>query len=398
LALGSYTPLQMLIESMPVLGSFRFPCRAIVLVQLGVMVVAAVGFAQLLVTGSDSSSKESQFPMRTLLGLATVSVALSLAAPFIWPDYVASLALVWIGPGLILMSIMLTRWAAQGSRFAVTALVIVTASDLCFYGLSYAVLRTPHTLERFIAETPTPPAQPPQRLVLDGASTTYRGIRAGNRLLIAGYSRADGYAGLEPARELDYRTVYAQRLAGAGWALTKTTSVIGTPGQKAGWHAVDSTMPRARIVNNVLESDDPRFAIHTLDIATTAVVATGESPLSAAVDAAAEGKAKKAEKLRVVRDEPGLIEVEIDSGSQSLLVLTESFHRGWSVEGNCDSENHTTRVNGDFLGCGIDPGPRTVTFRFAPESLVWGRALGIFGLGLLVSLFGFAGRSFVRRS
>ena len=88
------------------------------------------------------------------------------------------------------------------------------------------------------------------------------------------------------------------------------------------------------------------------------------------------------------------------STSKSFLVLTESHHRGWYVEGNVEgaAANHTTRVNGDFLGCLIDPGPRTVTFRFAPESRVWGRAVSILGLGLLVSLFGFAGRSFARRS
>jgi hypothetical protein len=399
LALGSYTPLHRLVESAPVLGSLRFPCRAIVLVQLGVMVLAAVGFAKLLTAGTEIDSKESQFPIRSLLGLATVSVALSIAAPFIWPDYVASLALVWIGPGLILMAIMLTRWAAQGSRLAVSLLVIVTASDLCFYGLSYAVLRTPHSLEQFIAGTPTPPDQPPQRVVLDGATTMDRGVRAGNRLLLAGYTRADGYAGLEPARQLDYRTDAAQRVAGATWAMRKNSTVIGSK-EEAGWYEVNVPMPRARLVTKVLESDAPRFAIHTIHLQSTAIVATGESPLAAASDAGGDADAKKSDNVNIVRDEPGLIQVEVNSGSRSLLSLTESFHRGWIVDGNCDSpaDNHTTRVNGDFLGCAIDPGPRTVTFRFAPESLVWGRAFAIFGLGLLVSLYGFAGRSFVRRS
>jgi hypothetical protein len=399
LALGSYTPLHRLVESAPVLGSLRFPCRAIVLVQLGVMVLAAVGFAKLLTAGNEIDSKESQFPMWSLLALATASVALSIAAPFIWPDYVASLALVWIGPGLILMAIMLTRWAAQGSRLAVSLLVVVTASDLCFYGLSYAVLRTPHSLERFIAETPTPPAPAPQRVVLDGRTTMDREIRAGNRLLLAGYTRADGYAGLEPARQLDYRTDAAQRVAGANWAIRKNTSVIGSK-EEAGWNAVQASMPRARLVGKVIESESPRFAIHTIHLPSTAMVATGESPLPIKSDSGSEAGAKNSDKVNILRDEPGLIQIEVNAGSRSLLLLTESFHRGWTVEGNCDSpaDNHTTRVNGDFLGCAIDPGPRTVTFRFAAESLVWGRAFGIFGLGLVVSLFGFAGRSFVRRS
>ncbi len=185
LALGSYSPLHTLVESVPVLGNFRFPCRAIVLVQLGVMILAAIGFSQLLAGSRDDDSNARQFPERTLLAIVTVSVALAVGAPFIWTEHTASLGLIWIGPGLILMATMLVRFAAHGSRWAVLMLVIVAASDLCFYGLSYAVYREPQTLERFIAETPTPPGDPAQRVVLDGASTTHPGIRAGNRLLLA---------------------------------------------------------------------------------------------------------------------------------------------------------------------------------------------------------------------
>ena len=184
----------------------------IVLVQLGVMMLAAIGFSQLLAGSPDDDSNAAVFPERTLLGVVTVSVLLAFAAPFVWTDYTAPLGLIWIGPGLILMATMLVRFAAHGSRWAVCALVIVAACDLFFYGMSYAVYRTPQTLDRFIAATPTPPAEAPARVVLDGASTTHRGIRAGNRLLLAGYSRADGYAGLEPTRVLDYRTLPAQRM------------------------------------------------------------------------------------------------------------------------------------------------------------------------------------------
>ncbi len=125
-------------------------------------------------------------------------------------------------------------------------------------------------------------------------------------------------------------------------------------------------------MSHLIESDEPRISIHTIDLGSTVVVAPGEGLSFAESDTPSVAKFKD---LRVVRDEPGYIQLEVDVPSKSFLVLTESFHRGWSVEGNVEggAANHTTCVNGDFLGCLIDPGPRTVTFRFAPESLVWGR-------------------------
>ena len=43
------------------------------------------------------------------------------------------------------------------------------------------------------------------------------GLRVGNRILLAGWKRADGYAGLEPAKRLDYRQLAALQTAGVGW-------------------------------------------------------------------------------------------------------------------------------------------------------------------------------------
>ncbi len=198
-------------------------------------------------------------------------------------------------------------------------------------------------------------------------------------------------------RALDYRTLPAQRVAGANWARADLNRLPGAPRGQATWRAVHDPMPRARVVNQVIESDEPRVAIHTVDPVSTAVVAPGEG-LSSALTSAVTGVTVKS--LRLKHDEPGHIRIEVDVPSKSFLVLTESYHRGWAVDGNVegDAANNTTRTNGDFLGCLIDPGPRTVTFRFAPESLAWGRAVSILGLGLLVSLFGFAGRNFARRS
>ena len=106
------------------------------------------------------------------------------------------------------------------------ALVLLTMLDLGSYGLSYAVLPGTERLDVFAHDPNAPPsadrpivAQPIDESspAADLASTQPDGLRVGNRLLLAGFRRADGYAGLVPRRQLDFADPLALRVAGVGY-------------------------------------------------------------------------------------------------------------------------------------------------------------------------------------
>ena len=268
LALGSYSPLHTLVESVPVLGNFRFPCRAIVLVQLGVMMLAAIGFSQLLAGSRDDDSNARHVSRANAVGDrhgqrgagGRCAVRLDRAYCLVGPN------LDWSGldtNGHDARAVCCTREPLGG----IACWSLSRRATCASMALSYAVYREPQTLERFIARNATPPAELQRNAWCSTARA--RHIPAYERAIDCcwrGYSRADGYAGLEPARALDYRTLPAQRVAGANWARADLNRLPGTPRGQATWQPVHDPMPRARVVNQVIESDEPRIAIHTVDV------------------------------------------------------------------------------------------------------------------------------------
>ena len=68
-------------------------------------------------------------------------------------------------------------------------------------------------------------------------------------------------------------------------------------------------------------------------------------------------------------DEGDMFEIETQRGPESLLVLSQTFHRDWSAAGwidNAWSEIATVEVNGVFQGAILPEGTKRVRFRFNP--------------------------------
>jgi hypothetical protein len=351
LALGSHGPLHRILTAVPLVGSFRFPCRATVLVQLGIGLMAAVGFA--LVCRDSTFKKQSiQFPRRTLGALLLASLALAATAPIFFPEFVAAPHLVWSGPLLLLLGLLLVQSVAKRRRRALQLLVVFTAIDLGVYGLTHSVYRGATTLEDYIAQTPAPAFDNYARVALEVAPANGEGIHTGNQILLRGFSRIDGYAGLEPARRLDYRTLDALRRAGV--KIVSHAAQIEDRWRLQvrhdGWLEAPDPAPRAGLVKPYF--DDDEFA----------------SP--------AAGSAQ------IISDRPGRIVVDVDAPDLAILTLTESYHRGWTATfGGKTLE--TVRIHGDFVGCQVPTGRSIVEFRFAPKSLQYGRAASVCGLGFL---------------
>ena len=157
------------------------------------------------------------------------------------------------------------------------------------------------------------------------------------------------------------------RLAEVHWAL-----------QQNGWAPVPEPMPRARLVSQVVASQNVTQAVHQINIATTAVV---EKPVKVV-----PGPVGKAE---ITVDRPGRIEIKATAPTRQLLVLSESFHSGWKARIN-GQEIPVLRAYGDYLGCGVDSGEKTVVFRFEPRSFYLGAKITVAGLAVALLWFGIA--------
>ncbi len=370
LAMGEAGGLYRLQQYLPVANRFRFPCRAIVLVQLAAATVAATAFCVLLETRGDARRGENRRGTRAMCVALAVSVALAVVGPLTWPQYVATSALVWTGPLLIAVGAGLILLAQHNVRGAMAMLALFTAVDLAAYGLSYSVWGRTADLREFAAGITPPPNSGRPRAVAQEID----GLRSGNRMLLAGLSRVDGYAGLEPAKQLDYSTVNAQRRAGVDHVLVPASEKNGTASH---WTPVDSPAPRARLVTRTTAIRTGTGVSDDLEVVAT------EPPV--------ELSSRPAGSVSIRDDLPGRLSLESQAPSRQLLVTTEGYHHGWiaTVDGRVVP---VVRVDGDFLGCVVDLGTHAVDLRFRPRSLQLGRMVSIGGLGLLWCAFALAAR------
>jgi uncharacterized membrane protein YfhO len=83
-------------------------------------------------------------------------------------------------------------------------------------------------------------------------------------------------------------------------------------------------------------------------------------------------------------DRPGWLVADVDIPVEGVLALTERFHDGWSATTG-SGPLPVTRIEGDFLGCRLQPGTHHVTFRFMPRSFEHGVYLTVLG-GLALAL------------
>jgi len=388
LALGKYGVLYRLQTALPLVDRFRFPCRYVVLFQLAVAVLGAIGFAVLLDDCRRANEKGTWFvlperpegccaqnkpgpffvalrPLWAVVGLAVAVAAVGVVLR--GNPHIAGLGAVLAGPALLAAAAMLLSLAARGFRLALVGLVLLAGADLGFYGLSYAVYPGVCDLDELIAETPTPPGEPDGRVLAGSWCLDGRGYRTGNELVLAGWHRADGYAGLDPRKQLDYGRLAALRAAGVRWVKrgSRTARIAGLRPCGPNWLEVPEPLDRVRLATKKKKGPGLFCAKHPSGRSGK----TNQVPFSFS-------------SVRVLDDRPGCLHIRCDCPSPQLLVVAESYHPGWQarVEGE---PRHVFRVNGDFIGCIVGPGLEHVELTFRPPSLRRGRLASLAGLGLL---------------
>ncbi len=321
-ALGEYGPLYQLQAAIPFVQSFRFPCRAIVLVELAVAVLSAIAFVQL-------AGKTAPWSQSLWLP-AVISVSLAGFAPMVFHPFVSSIPLIAVGPMFILLATWLVSHVARGSKSARVLLVLLAAGDLAAYGLSYSVLPRTENLNTFAASAHHPQLPTKGRVAVNTGSTDSL-VRYGNRLALAGYSLTDGYAGLEPAQSTDGSRADWLDRACTEWKRS----------DNGDWLPLGKPRPKARLESRFGEAD-------------------------------------------ITRNNPGSIEIATRSQQADWLTLSESFQRGWTarIDGKVVAVMPT---QAGFLQCPIPPGEHVVEFQFEPASLRYGGLLTSCGLGLTMS-------------
>ncbi|MCE9555959.1 MAG: YfhO family protein [Planctomycetes bacterium] len=380
MAFGEYGFIYRFQTWLPVVGKFRFPCRMIVLFQLAMSVLAAAALS-LLAARHPARMPIAQKGYTLLWVLVGLSAAIAIIAALAWPQHVASWPVIVAGPLLFGITAALVWLADHNSRAALVGLVILAAIDLGAYGMSYSVYGQTETLESFAQAWPAPPQNNQTRLLVESPASDPHAPREGNQSLLSGWSRARGYAGLEPASRLDYGQRNAQRVAGIGWLGTERKTnqvrrVIATP---------TTPLPAARLLAHVQSSRNPARDIEQIDPATTALVEPGFDQLHVF----GQGPAGTIEAGTALIDQqsPGHLVIDTHAKGANVLVMNQSWHGGWkaSVDGKPVA---VERVNGDFFGCVVPPGDHRVQFNFQPASLRYGAMLSAGGLACF--LFGFA--------
>jgi hypothetical protein len=372
MAAGKYGYVYYLQLLLPLVRLLRTPCRYAFLFHFALATGAAIALADI----SGPIEQRIKLPWRKLSFLIILPAAATI--PFLltfWsrvnPDptlakyFVQGLnpqpTMLIAGFAFVVLAVALIAFGMRGRdlRFAIVLFVIL---DLFLYQLDFMGIENTRSIEDIVKSLPTPSAD----------TRLYR-VQSNDNIFILKHARlSGGYASIPPKKELDPLSGPRLRLANAHSVLEK--NLLRFRGRAYGY-SLPEPLPRVRMVSSAVVSQNPNADVNTVDVASTALVyedvgLAGGPPGSASL----------------VVDKPGYIQIAVECKTKQLLALSESYHGGWQarVDG---TDVPVLPVYGDFMGCVLDAGSHTVTFRFLPKSLVFGAWISL--TGIILTLFSF---------
>ena len=364
LALGRYGLIYEAVAAMPLVGKFRAPARHIAMVHLGLALLAALAFDDVLRASHKRASAPGRWiwlPLAFSIGVGFAG-SVWISAGFGFEGQRVDTAGAFVGAILVLVVTIWMTDAWRGSRHALIGLPVVLAVDLGVWGYGYVLPGGIRTVAEIAAQAEGPPGRSP--VTVHAAEA-----RSPNLLLLRDFGLATPYVGLYPKRQLSLVTSNELRVAGVEW--------LQTP---EGWQRVRDPMPRLRVVPESVVAPSSRVTLEQIDITRVAIVETALPPL--AQDARSD----------IVEDSPGHLTVDVATRGDALLVTTVAYHAGWKAVGDDGAEIRTLRVYGDFLGILAPPGQYRLDVVFQPDSFAGGVLLSIAGLATAVLLAAIAGR------
>ncbi len=198
---------------------------------------------------------------------------------------------------------------------------------------------------------------------MEAAAVTVRGAAAHGELIVRGVSLIDERTGDFQALTLSDRGRF--RLVHSGDVKIYENLDVS---------------PRPFFVHRAVRTEDDEAALalmrdEAFDPAETVVLAAGEGALLATEPAGARDQPS----IRVLRDEPETVVVEVESDAPGYLVLSDAWLPGWlaSVDGE---PAVLQRADVLFRAVALEAGRHRVAFTYRPASVLLGRWISILGV------------------
>jgi hypothetical protein len=379
LSFGKAGGLYLIQTWLPLIGKFRWPARIAVLLHLVVAILAAVGYSRLT---SPIAASDRRLP-RAILVIPALSLLVSFAMFFFAPQSMkAPLSLLVIGPILFILAAIMMNDAARGKLSL--GFMLFVAGDLAAYGFTYEALNNTQSMKQIVASLKQPPGSPGEGRIMAEThlSSTDVGF-GGNELLLAGWSQADGYEGLLPKTHLLDANVSLEglRVSGVRWIVDAGlhSTIRGLKPAVDGWLEVPNPLTRVRLSRSARVVADRAQSVQQLNADLPPVVDPAPELNAIQLNAPVQSTGT----ARITNDRPGRIQIETNSASTELLVLSERWSAGWKVTVD-DRPVQLLRAEVDFMGCIVAAGQHSVKFSFEPSSVEIGARISKVTLLLLL--------------
>ncbi|MGJ7525706.1 YfhO family protein [Variovorax sp. GB1P17] len=405
---GSNLGLAHLNYVVPVLNKIREPSRFLVLFQLAMTVLAAIGIDEL--RNELSSSEPGRRSLATKLLAMAMTLLVAVLVSLSSKDHIASIVPPWIPlatlAALVLITMLMAR-SRSGVRgvqaaalWSAAALILVLVDvpwrppsiSTSFYNTSHA-----RQLDEVLDKVKALDPNHDYRVVFDGKIdkqlgamlASYKGIRSFN-----------AYFNPAPKRQFDELYYHAPRndnyfrLLGAKYlvcddcpqeSLRGYTHKEDIAGLKL--YEADGSLPHvyaATTLDGVYDSlGDFTAKAASTDLTGSVLfmdMDTGVLPRSTSE--------KDPARCDVKEDLPrgtNHVRVHIACQTPAMLILNEFFDEAWKV--SIDGQHSKIgRMNGNQIGTLVPPGSHTVEFKYRPGTFMWSLPLLVSGLALLLVL------------
>lgn len=401
LALGDMSPIAELMPYIPVWNRFRFPCRATLLLCLGIALLAALGCQRIVelakrpkttIATLSSTIRFTWTERRWWHGLFMISVLVPIYVAIAWSNYLNSWPFMLAGPACILLTLMLLYFMSIQQK-AQDFLPFVIALELLIYAGSHSHWQQFEDTEWYAKSKPEPFVQASAYMQTRYLPLTE--FRSNNNLapnlltgpkgLLNGHqgicyqlpmAQIHGYAGVQPQRRLIYDLDHPGALLAAG--VTAGFSQKNHKERIYGQTLDLYSLNRVQLIAETRISANPASEIEIIDPLKLALVESDQN-LPAPTP-------KDHLQIQLTADRPGHLAMALETNRDALLVTTESFHPGWHAQVD-GAEVPVLRVNGDFLGVRVGAAAQRVESYFSDNWHAVGRWISLGSLGLLGLVF-----------
>jgi hypothetical protein len=404
------TPFYRLVLALPGFDRTLFVTRFILLVDVGLAGLAAVGVHSLMV---EPTARSVGLILVPLAGVVAVLVLLTfhhggtpLPAAYIKARGVRAVALTLLGGAVVAL---LALQPSRAAPVAVVVLAIVTL-DLWRFAFPYSPYQSPREVYvrspavQYLASS----TQPRPRF----ADVSAYSIAPNGALEYRLYG-IEGYDPFVPKRIVELVSVAEDQIAKASFNFfgpfrptTFQSPIMDLLGVRTAVAPADSSLRSLGTVagNSVLIDRPTAFppafltscwertpdadaldrlrSMSSADLQTRAIVTGGGNALPAGADV---GPCRSAGDAAIERYEPERVVARTRSGTASVLVLSDAWFPGWSVTVD-GKQAGMLRVDHALRGVALPPGEHRVEFRFRPRALTVGAAVTAVSLLFLLAL------------